>query len=96
MILVSSHMKSNPPTPHKVTGLRGRDKMTDLKTVARLWLSDAYVRGWHGDVTGKALDAMGIERPPMWDGKRYRRLERYVTDLLQAVPAYLHGLTETA
>ena len=83
-----------PPVPHKIVVLRGRNKSTDLIAVARLWLSDVYVRAGMGDVTGKALDVMGIERPDVWDVRRYVRLERYVADLLKAVPAYLYGLME--
>jgi hypothetical protein len=85
-----------PPAPHKVTGMRGRDKQADLRTVARLWLSDSYVRAGLGCVTTKALRALGMESPPMWDAKRWRRLERYVADLVQAVPAHLHSLMEDA
>lgn len=82
------------PATHKIVGLRRRNKNNDLVLIARLWLSDGYVRMRYGDVTYKALEVLGIEPPPAWEQKRYKRLESYVEDLLLAVPAYLYGLTE--
>ena len=85
-----------PPAPHKVTGMRGRDKQADLRAVARLWLSDSYVRAGWGDVTFKVTTVLGMERPQPWESRKWRRVERYVSDLIEAVPAHLHSLMDAA
>jgi len=89
-------MTPPPPAPHKVTGMRGRDKQADLRAVARLWLSDPYVRQGLGCVTTKVCQVLDIDPPSTWSTKRWRRLERYAYDLVEAVPAQLYTLMEDA
>lgn len=94
MTLPTLYFQAGPPVPRKITGLRGRDKNADLISVARLWLSDAYVRAQYGAVVFKVLELLNIERPNTLDRPRWRRLERYAEDLLGAVPAYLYNLLD--
>jgi hypothetical protein len=96
MIDPETTLYTENPVPGVIVGMRGRDKANDLRTVARLWLSDPYLRAGMGCVTTKALQALKMEPPPAWERRRWNRVERYVADLVKAVPAYLKQTIDRA